>query len=331
MKRTDFRRASARLLVTAGLAAACGCVSWRDNVVEVRAADGSNDHRVFRIASLTKIMMEPVLWKLEDTEKINFDLPVTVYFKDELPEEYKTLTLRMLHDNKSGLPREFIDPLCLGDVYDALKCGFVGSNLYGSFDRRADFVRKLRDPRARSAIRHRLNRGGSNMAYALMMMAICDELNTTPQRLCEEYLIKPYGLKDTSFEVNDALRDRLTSACAGSLPWLYPGGMEVPDHRDGDVVMYTGGMLSSASDILKIAYVMLPHLDRARALLNAEKIGPRNWVYYRSGMIYGGNAFIGFDTKNNRAAVVLRNTTCWTDDSGFDFMRTMYAPLRSEL
>lgn len=303
-----------------------GCLGFRENLVTVAAVDGSNDHRVFRIASLTKILMEPVLWKLEDTELINFDLPVTVYFKDKLPAEYEQITLRMLHDGKSGLPREFIDPWCLGDVYTAFKCGFVGSNIYADFDTREDFVCKLRDPRIRSAVRHRSGVLYSNMGYVLMMMAICDELGTTPQALCEKYLVEPYGLQDTSFVLKDSMRSRLTPSCAGHLPWFRFAGMEVPDHREGEITMLAGGLLSSASDILKVGYVMLPHLDRSRFLLLSEKLDRRHWVYHRSGMIYGGHAFIGFDTKRKRVAVHLKNVTCWPSDDGLDFMRALYAP-----
>lgn len=303
-----------------------GCFSCRENVVTVAEADGSNDHRIFRIGSLTAIMLEPVLWKLEDTEKINFDLPVTIYFKDRLPKEYRNVTLRMLHDGKSGLPRDFIDPWCLSDVGDSLGCGLLGFNLYGSFDHRADFVRKLRAPRARAAIRHRRYREYSNVGYALMLMAITDELGISLQELCEEYLVKTYGLKDTTFIPNEGMKERLTPACAGSWPWLLPEGAEVPENRDGEVTRYAGGMLSSASDMLKIGYVMLPHLDRARALLASERLDLGHWVYYRTGMTCGGNAFLGFDTKRGRIAVVLGNETRDPGDEVFDFMRTMYEP-----
>ena len=306
-----------RYLTVAWLIFAGGCVS--DRVVELKAIDGSNDHRIFRIASLTKLMMEPVLWKLEDTHKIDFDCSVRRYFHDDLPEEYEQVTLRMLHDNRSGLPREFIDPWCLGDVYSAFKCGCVGSNLYEGFDTREEFVGKLRTVWVREMVR-RGEPEYSNMGYALMMMAICDYLKTDPQHLIEEYLIKPYGLKDTSFVVTDGMKSRLTPCCAGHLPWWRFKGMEVPDHREGVVTLYTGGMLSSASDLLKIGFVLLPHLDRASGLLKEHRYSAAHTILYRTGMIYGGHAFIGFDRKNGRVGVILRNETCWPNDDGLELM-----------
>jgi len=317
-------RAPLRLApLAAFLVVLSGCFS--ENLVTVQEIDGSNDHRVFRIASVTKLMMEPVLWQLEDAEKINFDNPVSLYLKNRLPPEFDKVTLRMLRDNTSGLPREFIDPWCLGDVYSAFKCGLVGSNLYDGFDRRGDFIRRLWDPRIRGDVRRREPRY-SSVGFALMMMAICDELRTTPEELCRRYLVKPYGLQDTSFIVTEALRPRLTPACAGHLPWLRPAGWEVPDHRDGEVTMLAGGMLSSASDILRVCRVILPHLDRAKGLLERRTLSDGRTIYYRTGMIYGGHAFVGLDPVDSRAVVILKNETCWTSDDGFELMESLIPP-----
>ena len=309
-----------RYLAIAILFLAGGCVS--DRVVELSAIDGSNDHRIFRIASLTKLMMEPVLWKLEDTRKIDFDCSVRRYFRDDLPEEYERVTLRMLHDNRSGLPRDFIDPLCLADVGSVFMYRCVGSNLYEDFDTREKFVGKLCTPRTRGMV-HRGEPEYSNMGYALMMMAICDYLKTDPQQLIEEYLIKPYGLKDTSFIVTDGMKTRLTPCCAGYLPWALPKGMVIDDHREGIVTLYSEGMLSSASDLLKIGFVLMPHLDRSRGLLKEYHYSPVHSILYCSGIIYGGNAFVGFDRANGRVGVILKNAIGWSDDDGFDLMEDL--------
>lgn len=297
-----------------------GCCS--DRVVTVRDKGLSSDHRIFRIASLTKLMMEPVLWKLEDSKVVDFDRPVTDYFKDPLPPEFGKVTLRDLHDNKSGLPREFIDPWCLGDVYSAFKCGFVGSDIYEDFDTRREFVRKLWTVRVRSALRHDGPRY-SNMGYALMMMAICDATGRSIQELCEEELVRPLGLKDTTFEPNAEQRARLTPSCAGHLPWFRFEGQIVPDHRDGEVTRAAGGMLSSAADMLKVAEVIYPQLDRAKGLLEAKTLPSGHRILYRCGMIYGGNAFLGFDLDARRAAVLLKNVTCWWSNDGFEYMESL--------
>lgn len=308
------------------LTVGCGCVAFRDNLARVSDLDGSNDHRIFRIGSVTKLMMEPALWQIEDAERVNFDRPVSLYLKDSLPPEFDRVTLRMLHDNTSGLPLDFVDPWCLGDIFDALNCGLLGTDVGVRYNLRANFVRKLWDPRVRGAVR----RGEpcySNAGYALMMMAIVDELGETPEQLLQRYVVRPYGLKDTSFSVHPDMVPRLTKACAGHLPWLYLPGMEVPEHREGDVRTLYGGLLSSASDILKVCYVLMPHLDRARGLLSERRLPRGRKILYCTGMAFGGHAFVGFDPKLQHAAVVLENVTCWDTQEGFELFESLN-PLR---
>lgn len=297
---TFLRTAAASVLATA----LCGCLSSR--VERVVGVDGSGDHRVFRLGAVTRLMMEPVLWRLEDTEKINFDRPVGLYFKDPLPPEFEKVTLRMLHDGKTGLPNAFIDPWCPGDVFTAGAGALFGTDIYADFDRRADFVRRLWDPRVRSAMRHDAPRD-SNMGYALMLMAVCDELGATPQELCETHLVERYGLAETSFEVRDGMRERMAPAVAGLLPLLVPRGCPVPDGRGEDVSAHAGGMLSSAADILRVCHVMKPHLARAKGIFEELDMGDGRKALCVRGMTRGGSAFVGFDPVDGRAVAVLSN------------------------
>ena len=293
----------------------CGCFSGRS--VHVQGVDGSDDHRVFRIGALTRLMMEPVLWRLEDSERIKFNLPVGLYLRDPLPPEFDKVTLRMLHDGATGLPSAFLDPWCPGDVFTMSMGALVGTDIYEGFDSRAEFVRRLWDPRVRSSMRHDGPRD-SNMGYALMMMAICDELKTTPQKLCEEYLVRPYGLRDTSFEIRDGMRERLMPTCAGRLPILVPRGCPVPDGRGGEISMLAGGMLSSAADILRVCHVMKPHLARARPIMKEKELGDGRKALCIGGMTRGGSAFVGFDPVDRRAVVVLGNCADWLSSEGLE-------------
>lgn len=226
-----------------------GCRSG--GLVRVAAVDGSGDHRVFAIGTLTQVMMEPVFWTLEDTEKINFDLPVTLYFKDALPPEYEHVTMRMLHDGWDGLSRR--------------------------------------------------------ESFALMMMAVCDELETTPQELCERYLVEPYGLVDTSFVMTDALRARLIPPCGrGLFDWLGDGEPEVAANRMVDAERFSEGLYSSAYDVLRVAYVIRPHLDRMKAVLDEDTLDDGRKALYRRAAPSGGG-IIGFDSGGRHSVVVLDN------------------------
>lgn len=309
-----------RGFVAAALLALCGCVACRDRIEVCHGVDFSDDHRLFRIASVSKLMLEPVLWKLEDDGTIDFDRPVTSYFKDPLPVEFASVTLRDLHDNRSGLPREFIDPWSLSDMCTVAASGLVGANLYAAFDSRASFVRKLWDPRVRGDVRRKVPRY-SNMGYVLLMMAITDRLGLTAEELCQKHLVEPYGLTDTTF-AEDLSRygERLTRPCAGALPWLYPAGCLVADHRGGTVTHLAGGMVSSAADVLKVCRAILPRVARARGILESRVTADGRTLLYRYGMIYGGHSFVGFDPEGGHVAVILKNVTCWNAEEGFDLL-----------
>lgn len=318
-------RPAALVTVLLTLLATAGCLSCRDNLVSLEHADGSNDHRIFRLASVTQVMMEPVLWRLEDDGLVSFRRPVTDYLWNPLPPEFTNVTLRALHDNTSGLPRDLLDLWCLGDIGTALACAVAGTDPYAGFSDRSEFVRRLWEPRIRGMVRNG-SPGKSNVGYALMMMAICDHLGTTPQALCEKYLIEPYGLKDTSFEPAVGMLPRVARPCAGTFPLALPAGLEVDDHRVGDVTVMSRGMLSSASDVLKVCYVILPHLQRAKGVLDARTLDCGHEALYRDGAIGGGYAFVGFDPVDRHAVVVLENGTRWSSGRGFEVLDELVRP-----
>lgn len=310
-----------------GLLAVCaGCLGYRDNVVTVSDVDGSADHRIFRIGAATQIMLEPMLWRLEDLKLVDFDRPVTESFKGFLPPEFESVTLRMLHDGTAGLPRDFIDPMRISDLWAATAYVFAGSSLYRGFDRREDFVERLWEPRVRHAVARR-DEGRSDMGYALLLMAICDRLGLSADELCQKYLVEPFGLKDTAFVATQGMRNRVTKACAGSVPYFLLRGMEVDDHRgEGEVSLYAEGMLSSAYDLLRICYVIMPHLDRAKHVLDERRISSGRTVWCRYGTVCGGNFFVGFDPEDSHAAVLLGNTTGNRSGVGLDLMENLVHP-----
>lgn len=311
--------------VAACALALSGCLGLRDNVVAVTDVDGSADHRIFRLGAVTRVMLEPVLWRLEDRKLIDFDQSVTNYFKGELPPEYATVTLRMLHDNASGLPLNLIDAWSLGGMSELFGCAAFGDELYRDFNTREAFVGRLWDIRFRKAVERREPQV-SNVGYALMMMAICDRLGETMDELCERHLIRPYGLKDTGFVALQGMRNRLTAPVAGSLPWFAFAGSEICDHRgEGEVKLFAGGMLSSPSDILKVAYVILPHLDRAKGIFETREVCGRPVSYVRAWTL-GGRIFIGFEPKDAHVALIVRNDTGFALSDGFELMENLINP-----
>ena len=145
------------------------------------SAGGVDEHSLYRIASLSKMFLYPVLLNLHGDGRIDLDRPVTAYSKLKLPPECTRITLRDLLENKSGLPREFLTPWNPVDMFTAFKCGFIGSHIYGDFDGREDFQREI----WRSCWRAAMREGGnvySNVGFGLLGMAIEDALGRLRNR-----------------------------------------------------------------------------------------------------------------------------------------------------
>ena len=271
-----------RLLAALLLAAfATGCVGWPmfgddADAITVTDVDGSSDHRIFRAGGLTRVLLEPVVWRLVDSEKISLDWSVTDCLKTTpIPPEYERLTLRTLLAGEAALPDDFA--------------------MEDDETPRAAFVRGLWRIRTRGRLMLDAPHP-SDVAYALFWFAVSERLGMSFDDLLDEYLVKPYGLKDTSFEPVPSRRPRLVRAEA------------VEGERLTLPRLFAGGLLTSPHDILRVAYVMLPHVAaRSRARLQASTLLCGNEILYALWESSDGAAFLGFDVVSKR--VILRLTT----------------------
>lgn len=307
------------------------------------SAGGGDEHSLYRIASLSKMFLYPVLLKLHGDGRIDLDRPVTAYSKLKLPPECTRITLRDLLENKSGLPREFLTPWNPVDMFTAFKCGFIGSHIYGDFDGREDFQREI----WRSCWRAAMREGGnvySNVGFGLLGMAIEDALGRDLEAIVSEELTKPRHLVDTTYFPCGDQTNRLTRACAGHLPWLVRRRHEVPDHRLGDALRATGGMFSSVHDCVTFFRSCWPMVDAymkdrpletypdgaVYGLLRVHVLRSGRRIVYRAGMIYGGASFTAYDPSTRVLVVVLRNVTSWPDKRGFEVMERLDELFRNE-
>ena len=271
-----------RLLAALLLAAfATGCASpaaddGDADEITVTDVDGSSDHRIFRAGGLTRVLLEPVVWRLVDSEKISLDWSVTDCLKTTpIPPEYERLTLRTLLAGEAALPDDFA--------------------MEDDETPRAAFVRGLWRIRTRGRLMLDAPHP-SDVAYALFWFAVSERLGMSFGDLLDEYLVKPYGLKDTSFEPVPSRRPRLVRAEA------------VEGERLTLPRLFAGGLLTSPHDILRVAYVMLPHVAaRSRARLQASTLLCGNEILYALWESSDGAAFLGFDVVSKR--VILRLTT----------------------
>ncbi len=299
-------------------------------------AGSATERSLYRIASLSKLFLHPVLQKLHAEGRINLDRPVTEVSKLDLPPEYGTVTLRDLLLNRSGLPREFLvrwEPI---DMLKAFVCGFVGTHIYSSFDSRAAFARMAWRPWWRHAVKSR-REIYSNVGFGLLGTAVEDVLGLSLEDILRAELTVPRGLADTTYEPSGAQTNRLTRPCAGHLPWLIRRGHEVSDHRLGDALRATGGLFSSAADCavafpaywsivdeqLRERSIEAYSNDDVFGLLRVYILPSGHRILYRAGMIYGGASFVGFDPETRTIVVILRNVTSWPDKRGFAVMQAL--------
>ncbi len=299
-------------------------------------AGGADEHSLYRIASLSKMFLYPILFQLHADGRLDLDRPVAAYSKLELPPECARVTLRDLLENRSGLPREFLTPWNPVDTFTAFRCGFVGSHIYADFDERESFAREMWRPRWRAALR----KGGdiySNMGFGLLGMTVEDALGRDLETILREELTEARGLADTTYFPRGDQVNRLTRACAGHLPWFVRRRHEVPDHRLGGALRATGGLFSSVSDCLTFFQSCWPLVDfymkdrplesyrneAVYGLLRVRVLRDGHRVVYRAGMIYGGASFVAYDPLTRMLAVILRNVTSWPDRRGFDVMERL--------
>ena len=314
----------------------CAVAVVQPGGVAFACAGSASAHSLFRIASLSKIFLHPVLLKLHDDGRINLDRPVTAVSKLELPPEYGRVTLRDLLLNRSGLPREFIVRWEPFDMLRAFSCGFFGTHIYSSFDSREGFAKMTWRPWWRHAVKTRRELY-SNVGFGLLGAAVEDALGLPLEDILSQELTRPLELADTTYAPSGEQTNRLTRACAGHLPWLIRRRHDVPDHRLGDALRATGGLFSSVADCAKAFASYWPIIDaqmREReisafaddavfGLLRVKVLASGRRILYRSGMIYGGASFVGFDPESRMIVIILRNVTSWPDERGFRTMERL--------
>ena len=227
-------RTAYALLLAALFAAGCATLPERADVEGIRAfylhevgdpecavatetAIAGDPHRIFRIASLGKLYVHLALLRMEREGRLDLDRSVLSASKLDLPPEYGTVSLRDLLENRSGLPREFLNPWNPLDWHTALLCGLVGSHIYAGFESREAFAAALSCDRSRAALRRRVPQY-SNMGFALLVLCVEDLTGRTADEILQDELVAPLGLDDTSFCPVGEATDRLTPPCSGKLP-----------------------------------------------------------------------------------------------------------------
>lgn len=297
------------------------------------AAGSANERSLFRIASLSKLYLHLAVDRMRREGRLDLDRSVYACSKLSLPPEYRQVKLDDLLMNRSGLPREFLVHWEPFDTFKSLRCALFGGQVYSAFDQREGFERMTWRPWWRYAVQHP-QPIYSNVGYGLLGMTLEDMLGCRLETLLREEVTLPMRLDDTVYDPVGDMSNRVTRACAGHLPWLIRRKHDMPDHRLGEAVRAAGGLFSSTRDCarafadywrivdeqLRECPLARREDDTACGLLRVKALPSGCKVLYRSGMIWGGASFVGFDPERRIVVIILRNVTSWPDQRGFEVM-----------
>ena len=289
-----------------------------------------DDDTIFPIGSLTKNMVFAMVTELERQDRIDLDTPLKDCPGLELPEEYDPITVRDLLLHRSGLPRE---SYTLTSIWPVISAEIWDSNVYEDYITREGLIETLSNSECRNAVSHPRIRY-SNLGYGLLGLALESLTSETVPDLMETYIIRPWGLKDTSFGPPEGKDERLAGTHSGDIPFFWFRGRHVRSHDLGEGLRTAGGVWSSAADQMRC----LRHyretflaMDRETPFSGASETVV-HYNYYlvdspaghrcliRYGMTFGVASFFGVDLDNRTAILVLRNNCDWPDGVGMDLM-----------
>ena len=256
-----------------------------------------------------------------------------------LSADAKKITLLQLATHTSGLPRQ---PLSARTLVYFIEYLFTGENFYRQFD--SDYlVNYLADFDSPTLPTPRY----SNIGYALLGHAM--ELRTGKKidALVHEKILWPLQLARTGYVAQQlpGYADRARGQ-AGDQPKFIRRGQPVPDWQFTDVLTGAAALYSNVNDLLTYAGAHLRATGvplRDRALQDTlrvrfplpEEAAAIGWVVdevagrkitYQIGLVAGYTSYIGLDTANKTAVVVLQNSFNWDNRIGHRLLMRMAAP-----
>lgn len=268
-----------------------------------RTGRPADEHTVFGIASVTKLLTAALLADMVIKGEAGLDEPVQQLLPPSVqvpvvgnqPVRLVDLSLHL-----SGLPREMPGT----DYHDV-------QSLYRA-------VSDYRTARAPGRFEY------SNVGVSLLGSALAQRAGAPYDQLVTDRILRPLGMNESGFALTPALRAQATAG------WV---GTEVqPLASVPEAKMPSGGLYSSASDMLTflgaavglaptpldttMAKVRQPYADQPNVRLAwgfARRNGSAVWQH--AGRIGGYNSFVAFDANTARGVVLLSNswTTAMTD------------------
>ena len=298
-------------------------------------APGGDD--IFEVGSLAKLFVAATLAKLVEEGTLRYEDSLRSIFPTNVPlsKDAGELTLHELVTHTGGLPRE---PVGLDQLSSFVGFLFTGHNLYSYVDkaRTYEFLRKCR-------LKPRDMRGYNYSNFGVGLLAHVMEVRTGRSfpDLMEEKICRPLNLRDTVFALNASQQKRLTVGHVGDQPRFKWRNTPMEPWDMGEIMRATGGLYSTANDLLIFAKASLGRLHHPleSCLTSTQRIQLKRpeedvalgWlinyfdagrlkITYKHGMVAGYNAYLGMNADKGLAVVVLYSNFNWNEKVGHNLV-----------
>ncbi len=273
-------------------------------------------HSVYEIGSITKTFTATLLAWYVNTGKVLLNDPITKYLPDsvKMNEELKGITLQMLSNHTSGLPR----------VPDNLMDGNANLlNPYKLYNRKKlfSYLKRCKLVSAPGTVA-----AYSNLGAGLLGTLLEVATKKPYEKMLDEIIITPLKLDATGISLKNS------EHAAQLLPVYNENGEKTP-RWDFDALAGAGAVRSTSIDLLVYAQANLDlnTSPRGKALAMTQKIthedekmniglgwmlrkGLKYPVYWHNGGTYGSSSYIGFIPGKGAAVVVLSNCVQSVDE-----------------
>ncbi|QNM95938.1 serine hydrolase domain-containing protein [Chitinimonas koreensis] len=284
---------------------------------------------LFAIGSLSKGFVGAIADQLVQEGQLSWDDTLAELLPDaKLSRDAGRITLLQLATHTSGLPRQPITERMLAYFVQYL---FTGESFYRHIDQAYlfDYLAGFSAP-AEHEPRY------SNIGYATLCLVLERRTGLTLDELLARRIAGPLGLRSTGYRP-ELLPGYATRAhgYAGDQPKFIRRGQPTPDWQFTPLMRGSAGAYASARDLLRYAQAHLEQADTplhaalddtlkvrfprpkegaAIAWITDDVNGQR--ITYQIGLVAGYTSYVGLDTANRTAVVVLQNSFNWTGSVG---------------
>lgn len=299
-----------------------------------------NGDTIFAIGSLTKSLTALLLENLYSDGIVAPSDTVGSILSHEtnFSEAAKAITLVQLVNHSSGLPRQ---PNNFAMLANLINYSFTGNNIYSHINRETlyAFLSEFH-PDQEDVGKYRY----SNIGIGLLGHLLEIKTGKSLPLLLNERILRPLGLRDTTYVLDDERTSRMATGYVGSSPLFVKRNTPTPNWDVDDILKGAAGLYSTVNDMLVLAQFRIANartpiaripVDRRIFDFRRQKIQEISlgWqvdgfpdgeqIHSLHGMIAGYSAYMGVEYEKGLAVVVLYNNFDWDDEIGHNLLLTL--------